>query len=51
VRQLGPGRDFFQILKERDIIRTTISVEDAIKMVVSCGRMVSEEARKNIQIK
>jgi uncharacterized membrane protein len=46
-----PWSGFFQILKERDIIRTTISVEDAIKMVVSCGRMVSEEARKNIQIK
>jgi uncharacterized membrane protein len=46
-----PWSGFFQILKERDIIRTKISVEDAIKMVVSCGKMVSEEARKNIQIK
>jgi uncharacterized membrane protein len=46
-----PWSGFFQILKDRDVIRTTISVEDAIKMVVSCGRTVSEEARKNIQIK
>jgi uncharacterized membrane protein len=46
-----PWSGFFQILKERDIIRSTISVEDAITMVVSCGRTMSEEVRKNIQIK
>ncbi len=46
-----PWSGFFQIVKEREIIRTDISVEDAIKMVVSCGRAVSEEVRKKIQIK
>ena len=46
-----PWSGFFQMLKEREIIRTAISVEDAIKMVVSCGRMVSEEVRKELKIK
>jgi uncharacterized membrane protein len=46
-----PWSGFFQILTERDIIRTSISVQDAVKMVVSCGSTVTEEARKNIKIK
>ena len=46
-----PWSGFFQMLKEREIIRTTISVQDAIQMVISCGRTVSEEALKNLKIK
>jgi uncharacterized membrane protein len=32
-----PWSGFFQILKEKDIIRTQISIEDAVKMIVSGG--------------
>ncbi len=32
-----PWSGFFQILKEKDVIRTQISIEDAVKMIVSGG--------------
>lgn len=32
-----PWSGYFQILKERDVIRTQISVEEAVKMIVSGG--------------
>ena len=39
----NPTSGFLQILHERDIIRTDISVDDALKMVVSAGRMTPPE--------
>jgi uncharacterized membrane protein len=38
-------------VKEKDIIRTRISVEEAIKMVVSGGRMTPDEVQSKIQFK
>ncbi|OGO07333.1 MAG: hypothetical protein A2Y92_03590 [Chloroflexi bacterium RBG_13_57_8] len=35
-----PWSGYFQILKEKDIIRTQISVEEAVKMIVSGGMTV-----------
>lgn len=35
----NPTTGFLQIMHEEDIIRTAIPVEDALKMVVSAGRM------------
>ncbi len=35
----NPMSGFIEILREKDIIRTDIAVEDALKMVVSGGRM------------
>jgi uncharacterized membrane protein len=32
-----PWSGFFQVLREKDVIRTKISVEDAVKMIVSGG--------------
>jgi uncharacterized membrane protein len=39
----NPTSGFLQILREEDIIRTNISVDDALKMVVSAGRMTPQE--------
>jgi uncharacterized membrane protein len=38
----NPMTGFLEILKEEDIIRTQISVEDALKMVVSAGKMMPD---------
>jgi uncharacterized membrane protein len=46
-----PWSGFLQILKEKDIIRTSISVEEAIKMIVSCGRTMPEEIQAKIHTK
>ncbi len=35
----NPTSGFLQLVKEADIIRTRISVDDAIKMIVSAGRV------------
>ncbi|MDD5039069.1 MAG: DUF502 domain-containing protein [Dehalococcoidales bacterium] len=35
----NPTTGFLQIVREEDVIRTKMSVDDAIKMVVSAGRM------------
>jgi len=32
-----PWSGFFQVLREKDVIRTQISVEDAVKMIISGG--------------
>jgi uncharacterized membrane protein len=39
----NPTSGFLQLLREEDIIRTDISVDDALKMVVSAGRMTPPE--------
>jgi uncharacterized membrane protein len=39
----NPTTGFLQIVREEDIIRTKISVDDAVKMVVSAGRMTPKE--------
>ena len=46
----NPTSGFLQIVKESDIIRTTISVDDALKMVVSAGRMTPAEVPQKIKI-
>jgi uncharacterized membrane protein len=46
----NPTTGFLQIVKEKDIIRTDISVEDAVKMVVSAGRMTPDEVRTRMQV-
>lgn len=39
----NPTSGFLQIAREGEVIRTSISVENAIKMIVSAGRIVPEE--------
>jgi uncharacterized membrane protein len=45
----NPTSGFLQIVKERDVIRTNIPVEAAIKMIVSGGRMTPDEIQTKIQ--
>ena len=45
----NPTSGFLQIVKEKDVIRTRISVEEAIKMIVSGGRMTPPEVQKKMQ--
>jgi len=42
----NPTSGFLQIVREEDIIRTKISVDNALKMVVSAGRMTPIEVRE-----
>ena len=37
----NPTSGFLEIVREEDIIRTKITVDDALKMVVSAGRAAS----------
>ncbi len=43
-----PWSGFFQIVKETDVIRTNISVEDALKMAVSGGITVPRDFSKTM---
>jgi uncharacterized membrane protein len=45
-----PWTGYFQIVKETDTIRTNISVEDAVKILVSGGMTVPQTFLKNIDI-
>jgi uncharacterized membrane protein len=45
----NPTSGFLQIVREEDIVRTGISVEDALKMVVSAGRMTPVEVETKLQ--
>jgi uncharacterized membrane protein len=45
-----PTSGFLQIVKEKDIIRTDMSVDDALKMIVSGGMMMPDEVQNKIQI-
>ena len=45
-----PWSGFFQIVKEKDIIRTQISIEDAVKMIVSGGMNTPQDFENKINI-
>jgi uncharacterized membrane protein len=45
-----PWSGFFQIVKEKDIIRTQISIEDAVKMIVSGGMNTPPDFQNKINI-
>ena len=45
-----PWSGFFQVLKEKDVVRTDMSVEDAVKMIVSGGMTTPESFTKNLSI-
>jgi uncharacterized membrane protein len=47
----NPTSGFLEILHEEDIIRTRISVEEALKMVISGGRMSPAGLVENIPSK
>ena len=44
----NPTSGFLQIVEEEEVIRTTISVEDALKMVVSGGRVSAKELQERL---
>ena len=44
----NPTTGFLQIVREEDIIRTNISIDDAVKMVISAGRMMPGEVQTRI---
>jgi uncharacterized membrane protein len=46
----NPTTGFLQIMKEEEITRTGLSVDDAIKMVVSAGRTVPERAGEKLSV-
>ncbi|MBA7660918.1 hypothetical protein ES703_68924 [subsurface metagenome] len=39
----NPTSGYLQIVEEEEIVRTSISIEDALKIVVSAGRVAPEE--------
>ncbi len=39
----NPTSGFLQIVEENEVVRTDISLEDALKMVVSAGKVASDE--------
>jgi uncharacterized membrane protein len=39
----NPTGGFLQIMKESEVIRTKLSVDEALKMVISAGRMMPKE--------
>ncbi len=45
----NPTSGFLQIVREEDVVRTRISVEDALKMIVSAGRMTPLEVQAKLQ--
>jgi len=47
----NPTSGFLQIMREGEIIRTNISVDDALKMVVSAGRVSLEEISDKLSVK
>lgn len=44
----NPTTGFAVIVEESEIIRTNISIEDALKMVVSAGKVITPEAADNM---
>lgn len=46
----NPMTGFLQIVKEQEVVRTNISVDDAVKMIVSAGRMMSPEIKNKLHI-
>jgi len=45
----NPTTGFLLIVKEKEVVRTRISVDDAIKMIVSAGRITSPEVITKLQ--
>jgi len=43
-----PNSGFLEIVKEEDIVRTNISIDDAIKMIVSGGMVMPDEVQDKI---
>jgi uncharacterized membrane protein len=44
-----PTSGFLQIVKEKDVVRTNLSVDEALKMIVSGGIMTPDEVQNKIQ--
>ena len=44
----NPTTGFAVVVDESQIIRTTISIEDALKMVVSAGKVITDEVAANL---
>ena len=44
----NPTSGFLQIVREEDILRTDISVDDALKMIVSAGRISINKVNKSV---
>jgi uncharacterized membrane protein len=44
----NPTSGFLIVVKEEELIRTKIPVDDAVKMIVSAGRMMPAEVQKRI---
>jgi uncharacterized membrane protein len=45
----NPTSGFLQIVKEKDVIHTSITVDEAMKMIVSGGTMTPPEVKNNIR--
>jgi uncharacterized membrane protein len=45
-----PWSGFFQVVKERDVIRTRMSVEDAMKLIISGGMTAPADFQKIINL-
>lgn len=46
----NPTSGYLQIAREGEIIRTDISVDDALKMIVSAGRVLPEEVSNKLSL-
>ncbi len=46
----NPTSGFLQLVREEDTIRTKISVDEAIKMIVSAGTVVPVSLKNNVQL-
>ncbi len=46
----NPTTGFLQIMREEEVIRTKISVDDALKMIVSAGRITPGEAKAKLPV-
>jgi uncharacterized membrane protein len=44
----NPTTGFMEILKEEDITRTKISVDEAVKMIISAGRVMPADVQKKL---
>jgi uncharacterized membrane protein len=45
----NPTTGFLEILKEEDITRTKITVDEAVKMIISAGRVMPPDVRKTLK--
>jgi uncharacterized membrane protein len=42
----NPMSGYFEIMKEEDVTNTDLTIEEALKLVISCGAVESEESDK-----